>query len=79
MREDFFLFFFSLVISHIYENLTVGIRRAKNEKCSTRRGLRVGTKKEDFTENSGKNLENPNFWFFSDLRRSNGQNFRTKN
>ena len=29
----------------------------------------------DFTENSGKSSENPNFWFFSDLRRSNGQNF----
>ena len=29
----------------------------------------------DFTENSGKSSENPNFCFFSDLQRSNGQNF----
>ena len=33
------------------------------------------TKTRDFTENSGKNSKNPNFWFLSDLRRSNGQNF----
>ena len=32
-------------------------------------------KTRDFTENSGKRSENPNFWFFSDLRRSNGQKF----
>ena len=32
-------------------------------------------KTRDFLENSGKNSKNPNFWFFSDLRRSNGQNF----
>ena len=29
----------------------------------------------DFIKNSGKNLKNPNFWLFLDLRRSNGQNF----
>ena len=29
----------------------------------------------DFIENSGKNSKNPNFWFFLDLRRFNGQNF----
>ena len=34
-----------LFLSQIYGNLTVGIRRAKNEKCSTRRRLCVGTKK----------------------------------
>ena len=32
-------------------------------------------KTRDFTENSGKSSENPKFWFFSDLRRSDGQNF----
>ena len=32
-------------------------------------------KTRDFAENLGTNLENPNFLFFSDLRRSNGHNF----
>ena len=37
-----------LFISQIYGNLTVGIRRDKHEKCSTGRGLRVGTKNKGF-------------------------------
>ena len=41
-------FFLSIRFSQIHENLTVGIRRAKNKKCSTRRGLCVGTKKTRF-------------------------------
>ena len=33
-------------------------------------------KTRDFTKNLGKNSKkNPNFWFFSDLRCFNGQNF----
>ena len=49
MESFFFKFFFSFIrFSQIYENLTVGIRRDKHEKCSTRRGLRVGTKNKGF-------------------------------
>ena len=43
-----FFYFSSSLLSQIYENLTVGFCRAKNEKCSTRRGLRVGTKNTGF-------------------------------
>ena len=46
--RDFFSFFFFLLSSQIHENLTVGIHRDKHEKCSTRRGLRVGTKNKGF-------------------------------
>ena len=42
-EENFFLFLFYSLLSQIYGNLTVGFRRNKHEKCSTRRGLRVGT------------------------------------
>ena len=47
-RIVLFLFFFYSFLSQIYGNLIVGIRRAKNEKCSMRRGLRVGTKNTGF-------------------------------
>ena len=47
-RVPIFFFLFSYFISQIHENLTFGIRRVKNEKCSTRRGLRVGTKNTGF-------------------------------
>ena len=44
VREIFFLFLlFSLLSSQIHENLTVGFRRANNEKCSMQRGLHVDT------------------------------------
>ena len=48
-RENFFknYFLFSF-LSQIYENLTVGIRRDKHEKCSTIRGLLVSTKNTRF-------------------------------
>ena len=36
------------LISSIPEFLTVGFRWIKHEKCSTRRGLRVGTKNTGF-------------------------------
>ena len=50
IREIFYflIFYFSNLIYQIYENLTVGFRRDKHEKCSTRRGLRVGTKNMGF-------------------------------
>ena len=36
------------LLSTIYEDQLVGIRRAKNESSSTRRGLRVGTENMKF-------------------------------
>ena len=47
-RDSFKFFLFSLVISQIYENQTVGFRQDKHEKCSRKRGLRVGTKNTGF-------------------------------
>ena len=47
-REKFLSFFYSNLSSQIHENLTVEIRRDKHEKCSTRRGLRVGTRNTRF-------------------------------
>ena len=42
----------SNLLSPILEVLFVGIHRAKSESSSTRRGLRVGTKKEGFHRRS---------------------------
>ena len=47
-EKNIYIFFISLLSSQIHGNLTVGFRRVKNEKCSTRRGLRVGTKNTGF-------------------------------
>ena len=48
-REHFyFSLLFFLLASHIHGNLTVGFCRVNNEKCSTRQGLRVGTKNTGF-------------------------------
>ena len=48
-KKIFFSFFFLLlVLSQILEFLTVKIRRDKHEKCCTRRGLRVSTRKTGF-------------------------------
>ena len=41
----FFSFYFLNFLFQIPEFLTVGFRRDKYGKCSTRRGLRVGKKK----------------------------------
>ena len=57
--------FFSLFVSFSdLRNLIVGFRWDKHKKCSTRRGLRVGTEIQDFTENSGKKSKNPKFLVF---------------
>ena len=46
---DFFYFFFLLkLISSIHGVPTVGFCRVKHEKCSTRQGVRVGTKNTGF-------------------------------
>ena len=50
--ERYFFNFFSFsllsLLSSIHGVPTVGFRRVKHEKCSTRRGLRVGTKNTGF-------------------------------
>ena len=46
--EVILIFFLLLVLSQIYGNLSVGFRRDKHGKCSTRRGLRVSTKNTRF-------------------------------
>ena len=73
MRE-FLFFFFSFLLSSVYGNRTVGIRRSKNEKALLDEGYAWKPKTQDFTEFSIKNSENPMFWFFSDLRLFDGQN-----
>ena len=69
----FFSFFFSL-LSLIYGNRTVRIRRGKDEKALLDEGYAWEPKIRDFAEFLIKNSENPMFWFFSDLRLSVGQN-----
>ena len=67
MREErgkrVIIFFFSLIVfSQIHGNLTVGIRREKHEKCSTRRGLRVGYQKQGISPRIQVKIQkNPNF------------------
>ena len=63
--RGFNIFFSFIRFSEIYGNLTIGFRREKHKKCSTRRGLRVGTKTLDFTKNSGKNSEKIQIFSFS--------------
>ena len=61
----FFLFFIYLFIFLIHGVLTVGIRRAKNENSSTRRGLRVSTKKHGISLRiQVRSSENPKFRYF---------------
>ena len=70
----FFLFFLLSLLSLIYGNRTVRIRRSKNEKALLEEGYAWEPKIQDFAEFSIKNSENPMFWFFSNLRLSDGQN-----
>ena len=48
VREFFLFFLFSSLLFLIHGVLIVGIRRAKNESSSTRRGLRLSTKNMGF-------------------------------
>ena len=79
MRESvrflFFIFFLLSVLSSIYGNRTVGFRRGKNENALLDEGYAWEPKTQDFAEFSIKNSENPMFWFFSNLRLSDGQNW----
>ena len=76
-RGEIFIFIFFLIslLSSIYGNRTVGIRRGKNEKALLDEGYAWEPKTRDFSEFSIKNSENLMFWFFSDLRLSDGQNW----
>ena len=49
-REEIFLFYFSSLISKIYENWTVGFRRSKRKSRSMHRELRMGTKILEFRQ-----------------------------
>ena len=46
--ERFFNFSLSNILSSIHGVSTAGFRRVKHEKCSTQRGLCVGTKNTGF-------------------------------
>ena len=70
-----FIFFLLSLLSSIYGNWTVGIRRGKKEKALLDEGYAWEPKTRDFSEFSIKNSKNPMFWFFSDLRLSDGQNW----
>ena len=77
LRREIFIFIFFLLsfLSSIYRNRTVGIRRGKNESALLEEGYAWEQKTRDFAYFSIKNSENPMFWFFSDLRLSDGQNW----
>ena len=77
-------FIFILLFIFIFFSLTslFDLRKSDRQnssreeaKCSTQRGLRVGTKNTGFHRVFNKYSENPLFWFFSDLRLSAGQNW----
>ena len=70
----FFIFYFLSLLSSIYGNRTVGIRRDKKQSALLDEGYTWEPKTQDFVEFSIKNSENPMFRFFSDLRLSDSQN-----
>ena len=77
-REEqslFFFFFFSLTSLFDLRKSDRQNSSGEEAKCSTQRGLRVGTKNTGFHRVFNKNSENSLFWFFSDLRLSAGQNW----
>ena len=71
----FFIFFLISLLSSIYENRTVRIRRGKNKSALLDESYAWEQKTRDFAEFSIKNSENPMFWFFSDIWLSDGQNW----
>ena len=77
-RAFYFYFFFKSflsLLSLIYGNRTVRIRRGKKQSALLDEGYAWEPKTWDFAEFLIKNSENPIFWFFSDLRLSAGQNW----
>ena len=77
-KQRLVFFFFLSFLSSIYGNRTVGIRQGKNEKALLDEGYAWKPKTRDFVEFSIKNSENPMFWFYSNLRLSDGQNWSEK-
>ena len=73
-RGEIYFYFLSL-LSSIYGNRTVGIRRGKKKSALLDEGYAWEPKSWDFAEFSIKNSENPMFWFFSYLRLSDGHNW----
>ena len=75
--ERFILFYFNFLslLSSIYGNRTIGIRRGKKQSALLDEGYAWEPKTRDFTEFSIKISKNPMFSFFSDLRLSDGQNW----
>ena len=75
-REIFYLFILSL---HFFFRFTkIGPLEFVGQRTKVYlrdEGYAWVPETRDFTEDSGKSSKNPNFWFFSDLRLSNGQNF----
>ena len=74
-KEFFFFFNFLSLLSSIYGNRIVGIRRGKKKSALLDEGYAWEPKSRDFAEFSIKNSKNLMFWFFSDLRLSDGQNW----
>ena len=68
----FFFFRFSLQYTEFRPSEFVGLRTKVHLLDE---GYAWVPKTRDFTENSGKSLENPNFWFFSDLQHSDDHIF----
>ena len=68
-------FYFLSLLSSIYRNRTVEIRRGKKKSALLDEGYAWEPKTRDFTEFLIKNYENPIFWFFLDIRLSDGQNW----
>ena len=73
----FFIFYFFFSLTSLFDIWELDRQNSsgKEAKCSTQRGLRVGTKNTRFRRVFNKNSENPMFWFFLDLRLSDGQNW----
>ena len=61
-----------MLLSSIYENRTVGIHRGKKKSVLLDEGYAWEPKTRDFAEFLIKNSKNPMFWFFSNLRLSDG-------
>ena len=66
-QKDFLIFFLLDSFSDLRKSDSRNSSGQEQKVFYATRATRGYKKKLDFIENSGKNLENPNFWFFSDL------------
>ena len=77
MREDFFFLLFSSVLDFWKSDRRISLGKERKVLYATRATL--GYQKHKISPRIQVKIRKIlNFWFFSDLRRSNGQNFRTK-